>query len=135
MKGFLLFLLGLVIGVGGAWAYYATIAAPRLITDTEVAVKEQFEQSQVEEQMFVVATITAITDTTIEATTEKDDQERAIVIQVDTDTKLYAQANDDSSTKTPISLSDLAPGSSITVVASGIIDLTQPINAAEIIKL
>ncbi|MDO8601829.1 MAG: hypothetical protein Q7R62_01710 [bacterium] len=135
MKKFLIFLLGLIVGIGGAWIYYTSIAAPRLVTQTEVLTKEKFEQSQIEKQMFLSATVTAISGNTIEAVTEKNDQEQTITIIVSASTKITAQANDDSATKNPIVLSELTPGSVITVVTSGIIDLIQPIDAIEIIKL
>ena len=127
--------VGLLLGAGGVWTYYTSVAMPQLETQVEVATKEKFEQSQTEKQMFVTATITEISGTVIEAMTEKDDREASISIQTGAGTKFFAQQNDEESSKMPILFSELAPGSIITVVTSGIIDLTQPINAAEIIKL
>ena len=135
MNRIALLLIGLIVGVVGTWGYYTAVAVPRLITQIEVETKEQFEQSQMDKQLFVTATVTSISATTIEAMTEKDDREAPITINVSPTTKLSAQQNDDNASLTPITLSELAPGSVITVVTSGIIDLTQPIDALEIIKL
>jgi len=135
MKRIAWLIVGLVLGAGGTWAYYTSVAMPQLATEVEIATKEKFEQSQTEKQMFVTANVTAVSGMTIEAMTEKDDHEATIVIQVTSATKLFAQQNDEESSKKAILLSEIAPGSIITVVTTGIIDLTQPINAAEIIKL
>lgn len=135
MKRIIWFFMGLIIGGAGVWAYFTSVVTPRVITETEVATKEQFEQSQLEKQMFVTAVVTSVNGMTIEATTEKEDIETPITIKISSGTKLYMQSADDASTQQTISLIDIAPGSVITVVTSGIIDLTQPINATSIIKI